>query len=320
MKLTLFLYVIFLIGVGFGVSHAQERGIGITPSKIEIQEGIEWPYTVPVEVFNLSSGREQFEVTFEKNRKGEISVSPGRFSLESGEKRKILVTFDRPQGKASGFIRVATLGNTEDFPTGTGIKIPFSLISDMEREPFIASISSSNQTYGWFPWVLGTGMILVTLFLLWHFTQKIKIFGIFSGVLCFGVLLGVALVNIGYIPLVERDVVPTPVLQESDKEIRIDLTIDYGNGDTQTFPQEVLQDGSTVLDLLESLERRQGVVLQKRNFPGLGVFIEGIHGVHNTNNSYWQFWVNGEYSKVGAGQYVLKEGDRVLWKRTSERE
>lgn len=155
-----------------------------------------------------------------------------------------------------------------------------------------------------------------------RFEQKLKIFGVFSGVLCFGVLLGVALVNIGFIPLPKRTFVPlAPVaaLEKPAKEIRVGLTIDYGNGDVQAFSRETLLGGSTVLDLLESLESQHGIALEKRNFPGLGVFIEGIHGVHNTNNAYWQFWVNGEYSKVGAGQYVLKDGDQVLWKRTSER-
>ena len=103
------------------------------------------------------------------------------------------------------------------------------------------------------------------------------------------------------------------------EDIWVDLAIDYGNGDEQSFPGQVVRQGDTVLDLLETLERQNGIAIEKRNFPGLGVFIEAIHGVHNTNDSYWQFWVNGEYSKVDAGQYTLKDGDKVLWRRTSER-
>lgn len=142
-----------------------------------------------------------------------------------------------------------------------------------------------------------------------QFKQTLKIFLVLFGVLLFGVLLGISLADIGYVP----------VASQEQKEILVDLSIDYGNGDTQSFPEEVLLRGSTVFDALQAIERRYGIFLETRNFPGLGVFVEAIHGVHNTNNSYWQFWVNGEYSKVGAGQYVLKDSDKVLWKRTGER-
>jgi len=143
-----------------------------------------------------------------------------------------------------------------------------------------------------------------------QFRQTLKLFVVLFGVLAFGVLLGVSLADMGY---------TGTGTQSGMEDIWVDLAIDYGNGDEQSFSGQVVRQGDTVLDLLETLERQNGIAIEKRNFPGLGVFIEAIHGVHNTNNSYWQFWVNGEYSKVGAGQYELKDGDKVLWKRTSER-
>ena len=142
-----------------------------------------------------------------------------------------------------------------------------------------------------------------------QFRQTVKLFAVLFGVLAFGVLLGVSLVDMGYMPT---------GVPGTGEEIRVDLAIDYGNGDEQSFPELLARESDTVLDLLETLERQNGITIEKRSFSGLGVFIEAIHGVHNTNNSYWQFWVNGEYSKVGAGQYELKEGDTVLWKRTGE--
>lgn len=105
-----------------------------------------------------------------------------------------------------------------------------------------------------------------------------------------------------------------------DSEIVTNVTIDYGNGDIQAFPSEVLLEGSSALDQLKAIERRHGILIESRTFPGIGIFIEGIHGVRNTNVSYWQYWVNGEYAKIGAGQYMLKDGDIVLWKRTSDLE
>ena len=142
-----------------------------------------------------------------------------------------------------------------------------------------------------------------------QFRQTLKLFVLFFGVLAFGVLLGVSLVDMGYAPT---------GAQSTWEAIHVDLAIDYGNGDTQSFPNQAMRQGDTVLSLMEVLERQNGIVIEKRNFPGLGVFIEAIQGVHNTNDSYWQFWVNGEYSKVGAGQYKLNNDDKVLWKRTGE--
>ncbi|HEY4510030.1 MAG TPA: DUF4430 domain-containing protein [Candidatus Paceibacterota bacterium] len=143
-----------------------------------------------------------------------------------------------------------------------------------------------------------------------QFRKTLKLFTVLFGVLAFGVLLGVSLADMGYAPT---------GTQAEREEILVDLEIDYGNGDEQSFPGKLAGRGDTVLDVLDILERQNGITIEKRNFPGLGVFIEAIHGVENTNNSYWQFWVNGEYSQVGAGQYELKDGDKVLWKRTSER-
>ncbi len=143
-----------------------------------------------------------------------------------------------------------------------------------------------------------------------QFRQTLKLFAVLFGVLAFGVLLGVSLADMGY---------TRTGTQIDRKEILVDLAIDYGNGDEQSFPWKLARQGDTVLDLLETLERQNGIAIEKRNFPGLGVFIEAIQGVHNTNDSYWQFWVNGEYSNVGAGQYELKDDDKVLWKRTNER-
>ncbi|GEM_PF-1290557 len=143
-----------------------------------------------------------------------------------------------------------------------------------------------------------------------QFRQTLKLFGVLFGVLAFGVLLGVLLTDMGYTPTGAPG---------DDKRIQVDITIDYGNGDVQSFPGEIVKQGDTVLGLLETLERQGGITIEKRNFPGLGIFVEAIQGVHNTSNSYWQFWVNGEYSKIGASQYALKDGNRVLWKRTSER-
>ncbi len=108
-------------------------------------------------------------------------------------------------------------------------------------------------------------------------------------------------------------------VSESIEEIEIDLIIDYGDGNIQNFPEKIFWEGATILDTLKALERRHGISIETREFPEIGIFIEAIHGVRNTRDMYWQFWVNGEYGAVGAGQYNINDGDEILWRRTGER-
>jgi len=150
-----------------------------------------------------------------------------------------------------------------------------------------------------------------------YFRQNLKIFAVLFFVFSFGVLFGLFLKDVGYVPgSYTRASVADSI--EHREEIIVDLVIDYGNGDIQSLPQEKIMQGDSVYDVLEMLEEEKGIGIETRNFPGLGKFIEAIHGVHSTNNFYWQYWVNDEYAKVAAELYILDDGDRILWKRTNE--
>jgi len=148
--------------------------------------------------------------------------------------------------------------------------------------------------------------------------QTTKIYVVLFLVFSFGVLFGMFLKDVGYVPSSSTTAAVSGIIEEQ-KEIVIDLTIDYGNGDIQSFPEEQLSQRESVFDLLMTLEDK-GIVIEVRNFPGLGKFVEAIHGVRNSNNFYWQYWVNDDYAKVGAGQYILQDGDKVIWKRTDQQE
>ena len=46
-------------------------------------------------------------------------------------------------------------------------------------------------------------------------------------------------------------------------------------------------------------------------------YVEGIAGLYEFdfgNLSGWTYYVNGEWARVGCSQYVLKDGDHILWK------
>lgn len=148
-----------------------------------------------------------------------------------------------------------------------------------------------------------------------------KLFGIFGIVLAIftaGIITGVLLVDVGYIPLGSLEGEGEIILKQ-DEQVVVDAEIDYGNGDVQSFADVKLQKGATVLDALKQLEEEYNVPLETREFAGIGTFVEAIHGVHNTSAMYWQFWVNDEYSLKGAAQAEVRDGDRILWKRTDEK-
>jgi nickel-dependent lactate racemase len=51
---------------------------------------------------------------------------------------------------------------------------------------------------------------------------------------------------------------------------------------------------------------------------GMGVFINSIASSKNTKDKWWQYWVNGEYAKVGVSNYRPSSGDVIEFKLTGE--
>jgi len=164
-----------LIGIwvfGFGVCYAQERGIGVTPGTIEIAEPVDWPYTVPVTVTNFSAEQEQFEILFEKSDGVIVSALPARFALEAGASNRVMITFEEPAESTEGLIKVLSPKTSEQgFVTGTGIKIPFRVGVDNNAK-FLAGAS---EAAGSFSYMLGSGLVLITVFLLWQIAQLVRL-------------------------------------------------------------------------------------------------------------------------------------------------
>ena len=65
----------------------------------------------------------------------------------------------------------------------------------------------------------------------------------------------------------------------------------------------------------------KGIALEYDDYGReLGVLITKIGDKKNgEDGKYWQYFVNGEYAKVGVSQYGLKAGDAVEWKFTDNK-
>jgi hypothetical protein len=75
---------------------------------------------------------------------------------------------------------------------------------------------------------------------------------------------------------------------------------------------------NTVLGLLVEASAVEGFPIQYQYWEDLGASrVDVINGIRNgAGGLWWQYWVNGDYGPVGAGRYILADGDAVLWRHT----
>jgi hypothetical protein len=68
------------------------------------------------------------------------------------------------------------------------------------------------------------------------------------------------------------------------------------------------EDGKTALEILKARARVRTSASQ------MGELVEEINGVNNGNGYYLLYYVNGVKAKVGARNYITKNGDKIEWK------
>lgn len=74
--------------------------------------------------------------------------------------------------------------------------------------------------------------------------------------------------------------------------------------------------GDTAYEVLQALDEEDPeLLLVAKEYPGLGILIEGINGkINGEDDKYWQYFVNGTMPQVGADKLELKDGDIVEWR------
>lgn len=89
-----------------------------------------------------------------------------------------------------------------------------------------------------------------------------------------------------------------------------------------TAKQVALTSNETMLQALQALDAADPALkLSTKEYSGLGTLVVGMHGlVNGTGKNYWQYKVNGVAPQIGAGDYVLKNGDSVEWFFSSSQE
>jgi len=90
-------------------------------------------------------------------------------------------------------------------------------------------------------------------------------------------------------------------------QIPVKLVVNY-SGYSQSFDTTVLENTSA-FDLLKKF-----VLLDYKESPGLGAFINGINNVSNTNTDYWMFYIDGNQSGVGVSSYFINKSVTIEMK------
>jgi hypothetical protein len=69
--------------------------------------------------------------------------------------------------------------------------------------------------------------------------------------------------------------------------------------------------GEQGTDALTLLKRNAAVKTKHYSF---GDLVTSINGSEGNGPKYWTFYINGKESTVGAGSYITKDGDQLMWK------
>jgi len=109
---------------------------------------------------------------------------------------------------------------------------------------------------------------------------------------------------------VEQEIKPTA----EKKGNIVNYTINLGE-QKLVWSKDILGAKTTALELLTEMTAEKKVVLETKDYVGLGKMIIKIGDLTNgQDNKYWQYWVNGKPASVGADNYQVEANDKIEWK------
>ncbi|MCX6785183.1 MAG: DUF4430 domain-containing protein [Candidatus Komeilibacteria bacterium] len=136
-----------------------------------------------------------------------------------------------------------------------------------------------------------------------------KVFGI--------IVIALLLIVIGWAGIVlYYDSKPKPAVELEQSTAPVSAIVKINFADKQLdYPVRVAAP-ATVLTALQAIK---DLPVETKDYGQLGVLITKIGDVANgQEGKYWQYWLNGVYATVGAGQQAIKTNDIIQWKFTNE--
>lgn len=104
-----------------------------------------------------------------------------------------------------------------------------------------------------------------------------------------------------------------PLPEQEPASISVKLVI-QGPG-ISTSGKISVQSGSSVYQVLKKGSNQLDFSLKTSQHSSLGIFVEGIAGIRNNpkTNSYWLYYVNGQFASRGVSLQTVQEGDIITW-------
>jgi hypothetical protein len=77
-----------------------------------------------------------------------------------------------------------------------------------------------------------------------------------------------------------------------------------------------IKEGSTVYDAMKSIEsvKDNNFSFKTKEYPSLGIFVDGINGIMGKSGQYWIYYVNDKEASVSVSKYKINNGDVISWK------
>ena len=109
--------------------------------------------------------------------------------------------------------------------------------------------------------------------------------------------------------LQQKDEVTPSTTQQKVQKIKATLVVKPGDKDS-TEQEVEIEKSKTALDLTKK------AAAVETSGEGEMAFITSIGGraADASRNEFWELVINDESSQVGAGSYVVKDGDKIEWR------
>ena len=102
---------------------------------------------------------------------------------------------------------------------------------------------------------------------------------------------------------------------ESQEKSKINIMVDFENRKVTTLNNIEINGEDSLLDIMKTSINNANIAFEYTEYEGLGALITKIGERKNgEDNSYWQYWVNGQMAQVGASSFQPQNGDIIEWK------
>jgi hypothetical protein len=100
---------------------------------------------------------------------------------------------------------------------------------------------------------------------------------------------------------------------------RATFIVNTGKSMSLVWANEIIPSGLDLFEIFKMKTKEKDIEFSYKDYGGsMGIFITSINGFSNTKDKWWQYYVNGEYAKVGISNYKVQVGDVIEFRFDKE--